>query len=126
MYYDLLSRIKNGQQARLETVQAPFSKFDFAVAKTLEEAGYVAKAEKRTIGKKTVIEVELKYTNNTPAITDFKIISKPSRRMYAGYAELKPVKQNFGMSVLSTSAGIMSNKQARKQKVGGEFLFQIW
>lgn len=126
MYYDLLTRIKNGQHARHESVQVPFSKFDFAVAKTLVDAGYATSAEKRTIGKRTVIEVVLKYKNDMPAMSDFRIVSKPSRRLYAGYGELKPVKQNSGVSVLSTPEGIMTNKEARKQKVGGEYLFEIW
>jgi small subunit ribosomal protein S8 len=126
MYYHLLSRIKNGQQARLDSIQAPFSKYDFAVAKTLEQAGYVANVQKRVVGKRTMLELELKYKNNLPAITDFRIVSKPSRRLYTSYSELKPVKQNFGISVLSTSAGIMSNREARRKKVGGEHLFQIW
>jgi small subunit ribosomal protein S8 len=126
MYYDLLTKIKNAQRAKHESVQVPFSKFDFAVAKILEEGGYVGEAAKRTAGKRQVIDVKLKYRPTGPAITDFKLVSKPSRRFYAGYRELKPVKQNYGMAVLSTPAGIMSNRKARKEKQGGEYLFEIW
>lgn len=126
MYYDLLTRIKNGQQARHNSVQAPFSKFDFAVAKTLQEAGFVEDVQKKAAGKRNVIEIRLKYKKNQPGMTDFRIVSKPSRRLYSGYGELKPVKQNFGVSVLTTPSGIMTNKEARKQKVGGEYLFEIW
>ena len=61
-----------------------------------------------------------------PAITDFKVMSKPSRRLHIGYRDLKAVKQNYGLSILSTPAGVMSNREARKQKVGGEYLFEVW
>lgn len=126
MYYDLLARIKNGLLARKESVFMPHSNFDFAVAKVLESAGYVKSVEKKVFGKKTNIEVKLKYEDGKPAMTDFKIMSKPSRRLYEGRDELRPVKQNYGIAVLSTSAGVMSNKEARKKNVGGEYLFEVW
>lgn len=126
MYYDLLTRIKNAQKAEHESVQAPFSKFDFAVAKVLEDSGYISNAEKKTVGKRILIEVKLKYSKGVPALTDFRIMSKPSRRSYSGYTELRPVKQGYGISILSTPEGVMSNRDARKKKVGGEYLFEIW
>lgn len=126
MYYDILARIKNGQAARHESIQAPYSQFDFAVAQTLVDAGYIADAQKRTVGKKAMIDIKLKYRADGPAMSDFKIVSKPSRRTYASYGELRAVKQNHGVAVLSTSVGVMTNHSARKQKVGGEYLFEIW
>lgn len=126
MYYDILARIKNGFQAKKESVFAPYSNFDFAVAKVLEANGFLKSVEKKPFGKKNNIEMRLKYAGGNPAMTDFKLLSKPSRRMYEGYQELRPVKQGYGISVLSTSAGVMSNKEARKKKVGGEYLFEIW
>jgi small subunit ribosomal protein S8 len=126
MYYDLLTRIKNGLRARKETIHAPFSNFDFAVAKFLQETGYVSAADKRNVGKKALIDIRLKYVNGEPAITDFKLVSKPSRRMYIGYRDVMPVRQGHGYAAISTPSGIMSNRAARKKKVGGEYLFQIW
>ncbi len=127
MYYDLLARIKNGYHARKELILAPYSNFDFAVAKVLDDSGYVQGAVKRVMGKRTMLEVKMKYdVDGAPSFTDFKLLSKPSRHMYKGKADLRPVKQNYGMAVLSTSSGVMSNKEARKKNVGGEYLFEIW
>ncbi len=126
MYQDLLARIKNAQMAKKESLQARFSKFDFAVAKILGESGYVHDVQKRNIGKKSFIELKLRYKNNRPAMTDFRIMSKPSRHLYRGQSELRSVKQGYGIAVLSTSSGVMTQSEARKKKVGGEYLFEIW
>lgn len=126
MYYDLLIRIKNAQKAKKESLTAPFSNMDFAIAKILADSGYVKSASKKENGKKSSIEIKLAYPNNRGAITDFKILSKPSRRLYSGYKELKPVKQNEGLAILTTPQGLMTNRDARKNKVGGEYLFQVW
>lgn len=126
MYYDLLIRIKNGLAARKETVQAPFSEFDFSIAKFLQGAGYLAAVDKRVSGKKSSLEIRLKYEDNEPAITDFRLMSKPGRRMYIGYRDLTSVKQGHGIAVISSPEGIVSNREARKKKLGGEYLFQVW
>jgi small subunit ribosomal protein S8 len=126
MYYDLLAKIKNAQRAKKEIMLTPFSKGDFAVAEVLVSRKFLKSAERRTIGKRQYLEVRLSYKENRPGMTDFKVMSKPSRRLYIGYRELKPIKQNYGMSVLSTPDGILSNRDARKKKVGGEYLFEIW
>src|SRR5262245_3679001 len=126
MYYDLLTRIKNAGRAEKETVLAPFSNMDLAVAKILVEAGFLKSADKRVIGRKNYVEVAIAYRDKKPVLTDFKLISKPSRHLYGGYRELAPVRQGYGISVLSTPKGVMTNRTARKEKVGGEYLFQIW
>lgn len=126
MFYDLLARIKNTQRARKESFQMPFSNFDLAVAKVLVEAGYIKEAEKRGSAKKPVLEIKLKYSRNRPGVTDFRIVSKPSRHIYSDYRSLKPIKQGYGASVLSTPKGVISGKQAKQDKVGGEYLFEIW
>ena len=126
MYYDLIIRIKNGLRAGQETVHAPYSNFDFAIAKFLQDKGYVGAVDKRVLGKKSIIDIALKYTNGQPAITDLRLVSKPGRRLYVGYRELQSVRQGHGMAVLSTPEGVVSNKEARKKKLGGEYLFQIW
>ena len=126
MYYDFLTRIKNAARAGKETVIAPFSTMDLSIAKLLVEAGYLKSADKRVIGHKNFIEVAVTYRDKKPVLTDFKLISKPSRHMYSGYRELRPVRQRYGISVISTPKGIMTNASARKEKVGGEYLFEIW
>lgn len=123
MYYQLLSQIKNAVGARRDKMTVPFSKMDHAVLKSLETAGYVKSVEKEAAGKKNVLVVKL---GKKGVVNDFKIVSKPSRHFYADYRSLRPVKQGHGVGVLSTSKGIMTDKEARKQKVGGEYLFEIW
>ncbi len=112
--------------AKKESLQTRFSKFDFAVAKILAEAGYVKDVQKRNIGKKSFLELKLKYAGRDPAMTDFRIMSKPSRHLYMHHQDLRSVKQGYGIAVLSTSSGIMSGNEARKKKVGGEYLFEVW
>ncbi len=127
MHYDLLAKIKNAQRARKENLQTPLSAFNMAVAQVLVRHGFLKEAEARAAGKKQILDIKLKYDRDgQPAMTDFKIMSKPSRRLYIGYRELKPVRQGYGVSILSTPGGIVSNREARKQKVGGEYLFEIW
>jgi small subunit ribosomal protein S8 len=126
MYYDFLVRIKNASRAGKETVLAPFSTMDLSIAKLLVETGYLKSADKRVIGRKNFIEVEIAYRDKKPVLTDFQFVSKPSRHMYSGYRELKTVRQRYGISVLSTPKGIMTGASARKEKVGGEHLFKIW
>ncbi len=126
MYYHLISRIKNAAHAKRETVHAPFSKFDHAVAAFLESQGYVGAVEKRTVGKKAVLDVTLKYAGGKPAFTDIRLISKPGRRIYIGYRDMTAVRQGHGVAAVSTPEGIMTNRDARKKKLGGEYLFQVW
>jgi small subunit ribosomal protein S8 len=99
---------------------------DFAILAKLVDHGYLKSAEKETVGKKDVIAVRLAYKNKEAAVNDFKIISKPSRHIYADYRSLPTVKQGHGLSMISTSKGIMTGSEAKKQKVGGEYLFEIW
>lgn len=126
MYYDLLTRIKNAARAGKQTIVAPFSKFDFAIAKVLAAEGYLASADKKVIGKKNFLELVLNYKDDSPAFSDFRLLSKPSRHLYSGYRDLKPVRQQYGVAVISTPKGVMTNRAARKEKVGGEYLFEIW
>src|SRR3989338_6685561 len=110
MFYDLLARIKNAQSARKESFQMPVSNFDLAVAKVLVETGYIKEAERRGSAKKSFL----------------KIIRKPSRHIYSDYRSLKPVRQGFGNAILSTPQGVISGKKAKQDKVGGEYLCEVW
>ena len=126
MYYDLLARLKNATMAKKEKITVPFSKMDAAILEALVKNAYIKSADVEIIDKKSVIVVNCSYKNKIPAINDFKIVSKPSRRFYFDYRSLRPIKQGYGIAVLSTSKGIMTNKEARKNKIGGEYLFEIW
>lgn len=126
MYYDLLPKLKNATRARKESIRVPYSKMDLAVLRVLAARGYVKDAEKEMVGRKQFIGIRLAYKDKQGVMSDFKLLSKPSRHFYADYRSLRPVRQGYGFAVLSTSKGIMSDKEARKAKVGGEYLFQIW
>ncbi len=126
MHYDFLIQIKNAARAKKESLIAPFSKFDLEIARLLVGAGYLHDAQKKTINKKHYIEVKLRYRGGEPAFTNFRVISKPGRRVYAGYRDMRSVKQGYGLGFFSTPSGVRSNRDARKQKVGGEYLFEVW
>lgn len=122
---DLIIRIKNGYMANNKFVQSPQSKFRESVVKKLMDLKYI-KGYTVSGEFKKIIEIELLYDNGVPSMTDIRIFSKPGRRFYVSYNKLKPVLSGFGYSILSTSKGILTNKEARKEKVGGELLFNIW
>ena len=127
MYTDLLTKIKNAQSARKEYVKVPYTNMDMAIAELLSKHNYLESALKKGRNPKRIIEIKLKYDKNrSGAIGEVKFLSKSSRRLYLGYRDLKPVKQGFGVAILSTPKGILTNKEARKMKIGGELLFEIW
>jgi small subunit ribosomal protein S8 len=121
---DMLIRIKNGQMRRKEFVEIyPKSKMKLEILKILKKEGFIEDYEEK---EKSII-VKLRYfPDGTPLITDVKRISKPSRRVYVSYKELKPVMNGIGIAILSTSKGILTDKEARKLKVGGELLLEVW
>lgn len=126
MYYDLLVKIKNADRARKKIVKTPYSQMDFSVAKILVDSGYLKSVKKKTVERKSFLEIELTGKPGSYALDGFKILSKPGRRLYISYRNLRSVRQGYGLGILSTPQGIMTNVEARKQKVGGEYLFQIW
>lgn len=126
MYYNILSEMKNAVRAQKDRVVFPYSKMDFAILRKLADAGYVKSAEKEVAGRRNVIAVRMAYKGKAAAMNDFKIVSKPSRHFYSDYRSLPTVKQGHGLSIVSTSKGIMTGTEAKKQKVGGEYLFEVW
>lgn len=123
---DMLTRIKNAQMARHETVLIPFSKIKLEIAKIFKRDGWVSDFSKKGKKIKKFLEVSLKYADGQPAISDIKRISKPSRRMYIKSTEIKAIRQGFGSSIISTPQGLMTDKEARAKKVGGEILCEIY
>lgn len=127
---DMLTQLKNAQARGHNEAVLPFSKMKFAIVSILQEKGFVESVEKKK--KKTkksefdTLSIKLKYNNGVGAIDDIKLISKPSRRIYAGSGELKSVRSGYGISVVSTSKGVMSGENAKKAGLGGEVLFEIW
>jgi len=122
---DLMIRLKNGYMARKSSIKCLYSHFSQALLDKLQQLEYI---QSYTIGddvKKTII-VELRYNDGRPAITDVKIFSKPGQRRYISAKKLKPVLSNLGHAILSSPLGLVTNHEARKKHVGGEFLFEIW
>ncbi len=120
---DLLIRLTNASRVGHSSVSLPYSRMKHSIAQVLRQEGYVGEVDK----KAHELTVELRYnTGNRPAIQGVKRISKPSRRMYLGIRDMRPVKRGHGTLVLSTPAGIMTGKEARAKRVGGEALFEIW
>jgi small subunit ribosomal protein S8 len=122
---DMLTRIKNAYMARKAEVVLPSSKIKMAIAKILKENNYIAEFSESGDVKKEM-KLKLSYKNRQPAMQEAKRISKPGRRIYSGADELPKVLSGYGISILSTSRGIMTNREARKQKIGGEVICEIY
>lgn len=120
---DMLNRIRNAQAVSKETVSIPFSKLKYGVATILEKEGLIEKAERKGRGLKKSIEITLKYP---PVISGLKRISKPGQRIYTSAKDIKRVRGGYGIAIISTPKGLMTNKETRKQKLGGEILCEIW
>jgi len=123
MYIDFLIKIKNAERAGKKSMKAQFSTMDYAVAEELVRFGFLKKAEIRGRAPKRTIEAVF---NPARQIQGVRFMSRPSLRRYAGYADLRPVKNGNGILMVSTSKGVMSGVRAKKEKVGGQVLFEVW
>ena len=127
---NMLTQIKNAQSRGKEEIVLPFSKMTLGIAEILKSRGFVGGVEKKTRKTKksevNILGVELKYENGIGAISDIKLISKPSRRVYVGKDDLKPVRNGYGISIISTSKGLMAGDDARKAGIGGEIICEVW
>ena len=126
MYINLLTKIKNAQAVQKENIKVPCTKMDEKIVDILIKHGYLKDAEKKGRNPKKVIDIKLNYKDKKCVIRGVKFISKPSRRIYVGYRDVKLVKGGQGMLLLSTPKDIMTGKEVRKMKIGGEALFEIW
>ena len=124
---DMLTRIRNANTAKHETVDVPASNMKKAIAEILNEEGYIASYQVIEDGKQGVIRIALKYgPNKEKVISGLKRVSKPGLRIYAGAEELPRVLKGLGIAIVSTSKGIMTDKKARAEKIGGEVLAFVW
>ena len=122
---DMLTTIRNGLKARLHSVETPASNLKGEIARVMKEAGYIADAVTTTEFPKKLV-ITLKYTDKAvPAITEMKRISKPGLRHYAPVAKVPSVLDGMGLVILSTSKGVMSGAQAKKEKLGGEIICTV-
>lgn len=118
--------IKNASRAEHEVVVVPYSKIKHAIADCLQKEGYLSSVSKKTKKGFPTLELGLVYVDGEPKVTGVERVSKSSRRIYKGVKEIKPSKMNRGLTVLTTPKGILTDKQAKKEMVGGEVLFKLW
>lgn len=123
---DMLTRIRNAVAVKKPTVVLPFSKLKFTIAQLLEAEQYIDKAEKIANGKFDEIKIVLKYTNHGPAIRHIRRLSKPGQRVYVSSVEIPRVLNNYGLAILSTPKGVMTSREASRQRIGGELMCEIW
>ena len=124
---DLLTRIRNAQAAKHDTVEVPASNMNKAICQILVDEGYVRHYSVKEDGKQGVITISLKYAEGRqPVIKGLKRVSKPGLRIYSSAEELPKVMKGLGVAIVSTSKGIMTDRAARQQNVGGEVLAFIW
>ena len=122
---DMLTRIRNAVAINKPEVILPYSKIKHGIAKILVKEGYLEDVEKLE-NKFSDLRLVLKYNEKVPVISHIKRVSKPGRRVYVGRDKVPYVLNDLGIAVLSTSRGVMTNKQARRSKIGGELICEIW
>ena len=123
---DMIVRLKNAQMAGRPSVLVPYSQFKQSIAEVLKTSGYIKSVNKKGKKVKKFLELELIYNGLKPRISHVRRVSKPSRRVYHDHRQITSVRQGHGSAVYSTPKGILTDKQAREAKVGGEILFNIY
>ncbi len=123
---DMITRLRNAARAGLPTTSVDYSNFKMAVAEVLLAQGFITSATKKGKKVKKTIEMTVAMNGRTPKLTGAIRVSKPSRRVYRGAEDLRPVRQGHGELIVSTPKGVMTGTAARKAKLGGEVLFKIW
>jgi len=123
---NFLNSLKTGGFVNKESVVVPHSKLKASIALLLKNEGYIKAIQEHADGPKKTLEIVLAYNGKTPRIGGLKRISRPSNRVYKNVSQIFPVKYGHGIAVFSTPKGILTDKEARKEMVGGELLFTIW
>ncbi|MBL8065532.1 MAG: 30S ribosomal protein S8 [Chthonomonadaceae bacterium] len=124
---DLLARIKNGFNANLLTIDAPMSKIKLEILKVLQAEGFISGYEVITEGKFPSVRVHLKYdSRRRPVIHNIRRVSKPGLRVYKGSSEIRPIRSGLSTRIMTTSSGVMTDREARRKKIGGEVLCEVW
>lgn len=123
---NMVNMIKNASQKEHESITVPYSKIKESIAECLMREGYLSSVTKKTKKTFPVLELGLAYVDGAPKVTGVERVSKSSRRVYKGVREIKPTRNGYGVMILTTPKGILTDKQARKEMVGGEVLFKLW
>jgi len=122
---DMLTRIRNASKATKKEVELPYSKLKKSLAEVLVAEGYLAGVSEIEVDKKT-LNLELKYFGKKPAITHLKRVSSPGHRKYLKSKDISKILNGFGTNILSTPKGLLTGRQAKEQRVGGEVICEIW
>jgi small subunit ribosomal protein S8 len=123
----MLTRVRNGAQARHAAVDMPYSKMKLAIAKIMVDEGYIAGHEIIDDGPRTSLRLQLKYDNNRqPVVKGLRRVSRPGLRVYAGMDDIPRVRGGLGTVVVSTNRGVMTGREARRRHLGGELIAEIW
>ena len=124
---DMLTRVRNASRARHTEVVVPASRTKREIARILKEEGFIADVHEERSGPAQLLRIELKYVDGkVPVVSGLKRISKPGRRVYRGADQIRPVLNGRGLGVISTNLGVLSDRQARERRVGGEILCEVW
>ena len=123
---DMLSRIKNSQSRNHKKVQLPSSNFKIKISEVLKNEGYIIDYKVSSEDKKPTLEIELKYNYGTPVISSIQRVSKPGRRIFSSAQSLPKINNGLGIAIVSTPKGVMSDIDARKNKIGGEIICKVF
>jgi len=123
---DMLNQIRNAKAVAKTEVVLPFSNLKNKIAEILSKEGFLGEVKKVAKGKNKMLRIVLKYDNGVSVVEGFKRVSKPGQRIYSKNHDIKKVKGGFGVSIISTPKGLMTGMQARKAKLGGEVLLEVW
>tara|TARA_Y100001972_G_C7500832_1_gene253490 strand:- start:53 stop:448 length:396 start_codon:yes stop_codon:yes gene_type:complete len=123
---DMLTRIRNASRAGHQEVSFPASKLKLAILDILKREGFIADFAEKTENHKSDIQVKLKYTGKRPVIRQLERVSRPGRRYYSNATELRPVRNNMGIAIISTSQGVMTGRKAKSLNIGGEIICRVW
>ena len=123
---DMLARLKNSQKRNHKKIELPSSKFKAKIAEILKSEGYIIDYEVKSDQNKTNLSISLKYSSGNPVISSIERISKPGRRIFSSAESLPKVNNGLGIAIISTSKGVMTDIDARKQKVGGEIICKVF
>ena len=123
---DMFTRIRNGQMRTLKSVNVPLSKFRLQILEILKSEGYIIDYEVKSNHNKTNLQISLKYSSGNPVISSIERVSKPGRRIFSSAESLPKVNNGLGIAIISTPKGVMTDIDARKQKVGGEIICKVF
>ena len=123
---DMLTRIRNAQKSNKADIIVSASKLKLAIAKVLYNEKYINDVSSFSDGNKNFLKIKLKYNDSKPAINEVNRISKQGQRIYVGKNSIPVVKNGFGLAIISTSKGVLTDKQARENGVGGEIICEVW